>query len=69
MPAGFPSRSTAARKLKMFFAILFLILTLSGAYFFPGSSWGSIALGAFASVAALRLALLALPKRRTDDRQ
>jgi len=61
--------STAARKLKMFFAILFLTLTLSGAYFFPDWSWGSIALAAFACVAALRLALLVLAKRQSGDRQ
>jgi len=53
----------------MFFALLFLILTLSGAYFFPDWSLGSIALAAFACVAALRLALLALPKRQNGDRQ
>lgn len=54
----------------MFFALLFLILTLSGAYFFPDESLGGIALVAFASVVVLRLALLALPKKRqTGDRQ
>lgn len=53
----------------MFFAILFLTLTLSGAYFLPDWSWGSIALAAFACVAALRLALLVLAKRQSSDRQ
>ncbi len=50
----------------MLFALLFLILTASGAYFFPDWPLGMVALGAFAGVAALRLLLLPWPKRQAD---
>ena len=47
----------------MLFVLLFLILTATGAYLLPEWSLASVALGAFASVLALRLILAILPKK------
>ena len=45
----------------MLFVLLFLILTVTGAYFLPEWSMASVALSAFGLVLALRLILAILP--------
>lgn len=51
----------------MFFVIIFLALILSGAYFFPDTSWAILMSASLASVLALRLLILLTGRSDTSS--